>query len=58
MIIAKRYDIRRWMWRLVVVGGAVLLATSCSPYASINIGTSFNAGGFYVNPSIGIGGFL
>lgn len=41
----------------LALAGLVAL-TSCSPYASVGIGYSFSSGSFYVNPSIGIGGFL
>jgi len=31
---------------------------SCSPYAGVNVGVPFKVGPVYVNPSIGVGGFL
>lgn len=49
---------RRWLGRLAWAALALALLASCSPYASVSIGVPFNAGPFYVNPSIGIGGFL
>ena len=49
---------RPWIWRVVLALFFATLAASCSPYASVSIGVPFNAGPFYVNPSIGIGGFL
>lgn len=49
---------RRWAWRIVLAISLATLVAACSPYASVSIGVPFNAGPFYVNPSIGIGGFL
>jgi hypothetical protein len=49
---------RHWLARWVM---AVLLAgtlTSCSPYAGVDVGVPFKVGPVYVNPSIGVGGFL
>jgi hypothetical protein len=46
------------LWRAL---GAVLIAgvlTSCSPYAGVNVGVPFKVGPVYVNPSVGVGGFL
>ena len=41
---------------LVVVAVGTLAA--CSPYASINVGIPLHAGPVYINPSIGVGGYL
>ena len=48
----------KWVYRLVACLVVVGVLASCSPYASVSVGVPFNAGPFYVNPSIGIGGFL
>ena len=49
-------------WRLpcrALLLAAVLIGlTSCSPYASVDIGAPFKVGPVYVNPKIGVGGFL
>ncbi len=37
---------------------AIGLLSSCSPYASLNVGIPFKVGPVYVNPSIGVGSFL
>ena len=58
MINRFRFMRRTRLWRTVVLLCAVVVATSCTPYASVSIGVPFNTGSFYVNPSIGIGGFL
>ena len=34
------------------------LLSSCSPYVGVSVGIPFNAGGVYVSPSIGVGGYL
>jgi hypothetical protein len=44
--------------RTALVVAVALGFLSCSPYASINIGAPFKVGPVYVNPSIGLGGFL
>jgi len=46
--------VRRWL----MIALCTALVSSCSPYASVDIGTSFNVGPVRVNPSIGAGGFL
>ena len=48
----------RWLWRLVLAVIVLTSVTSCSPYASVDIGVPFNIGPIHVNPRIGIGGFL
>lgn len=35
-----------------------LLLSSCSPYASLDVGVPFKVGPVYVNPRIGVGGHL
>jgi len=49
---------RAWLARLAVTLLALALLSSCSPYASVNVGAPFKVGPVYVNPSIGVGGFL
>ena len=44
--------------RLALLGALALGFLSCSPYGSISIGKPFKVGPVYVNPSIGLGGFL
>ena len=51
-------SVRRRAAAVALALAGLLALTSCSPYARVDIGYSFNSGGFYVNPSIGIGGFL
>ena len=51
-------SVRRRAAAVALALAGLLALTSCSPYASVGIGYSFNSGSFYVNPSIGIGGFL
>ena len=45
-------------WRLLLLAVSLGLLTSCSPYASVDVGVPFKVGPVYVNPSIGVGGFL
>ena len=49
---------RQWVRRIAFALFFLALVAACSPYASVSIGVPFNTGSFYVNPSIGIGGFL
>ncbi|MEA3230128.1 MAG: hypothetical protein U9Q05_00015 [Thermodesulfobacteriota bacterium] len=51
-------EIKKWIIGLIL--GVLLLGwlVSCSPYASVDIGTSFKVGPFHVNPRIGVGSFL
>jgi len=44
--------------RLALLGAVALGFLSCSPYGSVRIGAPFKVGPVYVNPSIGLGGFL
>jgi len=44
--------------RFLLVFAAVMVLSSCSPYASLDIGVPFKIGPVYVNPSIGVGGRL
>ena len=44
--------------KLLAAGMCLLLLSSCSPYAGIDVGVPFKVGPVYVNPSIGVGGFL
>ena len=50
--------VRRRAAAVALALAGLLALTSCSPYASVGLGYSFSSGSFYVNPSIGIGGFL
>ena len=49
--------VRRRFFR-ISLALAVLAVTSCSPYAGVDVGVPFKVGPVYVNPSIGVGGFL
>jgi len=49
---------RKWLWRSLLAIALLGLLASCSPYASVEIGAPFAVGPVYVNPRIGIGGFL
>lgn len=44
--------------RLALLAAVALGFLSCSPYAGVSIGAPFKVGPVYVNPSIGLGGFL
>jgi hypothetical protein len=44
--------------RLLLLSAMLICLASCSPYAGIDIGVPFKVGPVYVNPSIGVGGFL
>jgi hypothetical protein len=44
--------------RVLLLAAVLIGVTSCSPYASVDIGTPFKVGPVYVNPKIGVGGFL
>ena len=44
--------------RLALFAAATLGLLSCSPYGGVSIGAPFKVGPVYVNPSIGLGGFL
>ena len=50
----KRGHLLKLILVLVVLG----LLSSCSPYGSVSVGVPFRVGPVYVNPSIGLGGFL
>ena len=51
---------RTWQWvRCSLLAAALVgLLSSCSPYAGVNVGVPLKVGPVYVNPSIGVGGFL
>lgn len=51
-------SVRRRAAAVVLALAGLLMLASCTPYASVGLGYSFSSGSFYVNPSIGIGGFL
>jgi hypothetical protein len=44
--------------RVLLLAAVLIGLTSCSPYASVDIGAPFKVGPVYVNPKIGVGGFL
>lgn len=50
----KRSQLLRLILVLVVLG----VLSSCSPYGSVSVGAPFRVGPVYVNPSIGLGGYL
>jgi len=43
---------------IALVTAAVTGMTACSPYASLDVGVPLKVGPVYVNPSIGVGGYL
>lgn len=43
---------------LLLVVLAVSTLAACSPYASVDVGIPLKVGPVYVNPSIGVGGYL
>ena len=43
---------------LLFVVVAVGTLSACSPYASVDVGVPLKVGPVYVNPSIGVGGYL
>jgi hypothetical protein len=49
---------RQWLWRSLLAAVLLGMLASCSPYAGVNVGVPFKVGPVYVNPSIGVGGFL
>ncbi len=49
---------RQWVRRSLLAAALVGLLSSCSPYAGVNVGVPFKVGPVYVNPSIGVGGYL
>jgi len=49
---------RHGLWRSLLAAVLLGVLTSCSPYAGVNVGVPFKVGPVYVNPSIGVGGFL
>ena len=46
------------MRKLLLAAVCLLMLSSCSPYAGVSVGVPFKVGPVYVNPSIGVGGFL
>jgi len=48
----------KWFKVLLIVTLSLGLLSSCSPYASLDVGVPFKVGPVYVNPRIGVGGFL
>jgi hypothetical protein len=44
--------------RSLLVALLLGVLASCSPYGGVNVGVPFKVGPVYVNPSIGVGGFL
>jgi hypothetical protein len=50
----NRQRLRRSLLAAVLLG----VLASCSPYAGVSVGAPFKVGPVYVNPSIGVGGFL
>lgn len=43
---------------VLLVTAAAMTMSACSPYASVDIGVPLKVGPVYVNPSIGVGGYL
>mgnify|MGYP001030038441 FL=1 len=48
----------KWIWWLIIASIVMVGVVGCSPYASLDIGMPFKVGPVYVNPRIGVGGFL
>ena len=46
------------LYRILLLTAVLIGLASCSPYASVDIGAPFKVGPVYVNPKIGVGGFL
>ncbi|MGD8615011.1 MAG: hypothetical protein PVI91_04985 [Gammaproteobacteria bacterium] len=49
---------RHWLGRWLLAAVLITSLASCSPYAGVDVGVPFKVGPVYVNPSIGVGGFL
>jgi len=49
---------RNWLWWFIITAVILRGLMACSPYASLDVGVPFKIGPVYVNPSIGVGGFL
>ena len=56
--IKNKPQLIKWIRVLLIATLSLGLLSSCSPYASLNVGVPFKVGPVYVNPSIGVGGFL
>lgn len=52
---AKRFSVLLKGLMLAAMFG---LLASCRPYGSVEVGAPFKVGPVYVNPKIGVGGFL
>ena len=48
----------KWIWWSLIAVSTVAILVACSPYAGLDIGIPFKVGPVYINPSIGVGGFL
>ena len=51
-------SVLRRLPKTALIASLLLLVSSCSPYASVDIGVPFRVGPVTVNPSIGVGSFL
>ena len=49
---------QRWLWSFIIATLFLVVLVACSPYAGLDIGIPFKVGPVYINPSIGVGGFL
>ena len=48
----------KWIWWSLIAVITLAILVACSPYAGLDIGIPFKVGPVYINPSIGVGGFL
>jgi len=56
---AERSNImKKWLWGFIIATLILGVLVACSPYAGLDIGIPFKVGPVYVNPSIGVGGYL
>jgi hypothetical protein len=55
-LLTRRHATTALLLLLVVLAVGTLAA--CSPYASVNVGIPLHAGPVYIQPSIGVGGYL
>ena len=49
---------QKWLWGFIIATLLLGVLVACSPYAGLDIGIPFKVGPVYINPSIGVDGFL
>jgi hypothetical protein len=49
---------KKWLWDFIIATLVLGVLVAYSPYAGLDIGKPFKVGPVYINPSIGVGGFL